>query len=140
MIINKPFWLKETQYTKQAFSYDNAANVTKFVKNYGGKGLANLELSDEVAQHLPPGVEVYSVLVNSNPSRQKIAQTSLVKSYKILVKFDDGTFGFYDEGHASLREANTTAKSINANFPIVLVVREGGESDEPIEPGLGVFA
>jgi hypothetical protein len=139
MIINKPFWLKETQHTKQAFSYDNASNVTKFVKNYGGKGLANLELSDEVAQHLPPGSDVYSVLVNSNPSRQKVAQTNLVKQYKILVKFDDGEYGFYDEGHASLREANTTAKSINANFPVVLVIREGS-ADEPVEEGLGVFA
>lgn len=124
MIINKSFWFKETPLTKQAFSYENPKNIPKFVKEYGGKAIPSLELSDFVAEQLPDKAEIFSVLVNSNSARPKVAPGSQVRPFKILVRYDDDSYGLYDEGHVTLKDANTLAKSIIKDFSLVLVYKE----------------
>lgn len=126
MIINKRFWFKEYASAKQAFSYDNPSNVTKFVKQWGGVSLSSLELSDDVASHIPPDADIYSVLVNSDSSRPKLSTegASDARRYKVLVKDDDNEYSIYDEGHLTLKEANSVAKTVTKFYPIVLVYRQ----------------
>lgn len=138
MIIKKAFWLKETDTTKQAFSYDNKTNVAKFVKQYGGTALNSLNLSDEVEPHIPAGADVYSVLVNTEKNRPRIAE-EVATRYKILIKDNDGEYRIYDNGYSSLREANTIAKNITKFYSLVLVIKDrfvDAEVDESVSEEL----
>jgi hypothetical protein len=134
MIIEKTFWYKDTPTTKQAFSYDNDKNVPKFVKQYGGKMLPSLLLSDFVAENIPPNTEVYSVLVNEKPVSAGSGPSDM-RRFKVLVKAGS-EWSYYDQGHTSLREANTVAKSITKNYELVIVVKENYVEDEAIEEEL----
>lgn len=145
MLIDKPFWLKETASTKQAYSYDNNSNVNKFVKQYGGLALPSLELSDEVAQHIPETSDVYSVLVNTSPEIIGVGAANQ-RRFKVLTMLN-GVYSYYDDGHPTLRDANTAAKSISKYYDVIIVLKERVtelDKDEAIAPELvsagGVFA
>lgn len=113
MIIEKTFWAKKVADGAQYFAYDNAGNVGKFVKKYGGSAAANIKLSDSVASQVPADTEVYSILTNNDPTPPGD------RPYRVIA---DGQY--YDHGHATLKEANTVAKSITQHFSTILVVKE----------------
>lgn len=144
MIIDKPFWYKETTTGRHAFSYDNPSNVKKFAKQYGGIALPSLEVSMEIASNIKEDLELCSVLVNTGPIQQQNLDKIDPKRYKVLVK-QNGEFVEYDAGHSSLREANTVAKAITKSYETVLVMRkvilsvEGMEVEETEIPSVGVM-
>lgn len=136
MLIEKHFWLKETPVTKYAFSYDNKSNVTKFVAQYGGTHLKSLQLSDDVASHIQPNMDVYSVLVNTYPDKPKLGEGAAnPRRFKLLVREGKDKFYFYGEAFETLREANTAAKNMSKYFDVIVVVKERF-TDEAIDETL----